>query len=504
MKIVLFFVLSCLYIFNLSRSVYGGDVGDLVTAAAVWGVAHPPGYPLFTVLGGILINVLAHFGQSPAFAVGIISALSASAGVVLFYTISLKLIKSRLASLIGALTLAFSYLYWFYAEIAEVFALNNLFVLLLILLAITYRQTQKIRDILLLAFFTGLSLTNHHTIILLFPTLLLLIGAPLINDIKAKRLLIIQLIVAGLLGFSIYVYVIFASLANPVIDWANIDSVRSFIDLVLRTKYGTFQLGQFAVESAMSKLIITKTYFQILLTQVTIPVVLLAAVGAASLFRKDKLLAISLAIGFVLSGPFFVSYAGFPLNNVFFFGVYERFLSMSSILVILFFPLGIVAFSSFMMKFFSRKEFGVLFIGIFLLIPLQLFIFNFPKTNLSQAFEGDDLGRNYLEELPQKSMVFLSGDTNLFNTWYVRYALKVRPDILLLNGGNLTQANSVFEKNMKIQKKVTPQESFKKFISNIKKKDLQNPVFSDTKFDVSDKSFSWIPYGLLFELRSPS
>src|SRR3989344_8286706 len=51
----LFFLsVSLLYLKNLTRDIYAGDLGDLVTAAYVFGVPHPPGYALFTLLGSIL------------------------------------------------------------------------------------------------------------------------------------------------------------------------------------------------------------------------------------------------------------------------------------------------------------------------------------------------------------------------------------------------------------------------------------------------------------------
>ncbi len=34
-----------------SRQIVGGDSGDLITAAYLFGVPHPPGYPLYTFLG---------------------------------------------------------------------------------------------------------------------------------------------------------------------------------------------------------------------------------------------------------------------------------------------------------------------------------------------------------------------------------------------------------------------------------------------------------------------
>jgi len=39
-----------IYLRTLAPSVVGGDTGELITVAYKMGVAHPPGYPLFTLL----------------------------------------------------------------------------------------------------------------------------------------------------------------------------------------------------------------------------------------------------------------------------------------------------------------------------------------------------------------------------------------------------------------------------------------------------------------------
>src|SRR5262245_48960660 len=47
----LFTVALVTYALTLYRTVPGGDSGELILAAQTLGVAHPPGYPLFTMLG---------------------------------------------------------------------------------------------------------------------------------------------------------------------------------------------------------------------------------------------------------------------------------------------------------------------------------------------------------------------------------------------------------------------------------------------------------------------
>ena len=56
-------VAAILYGMTAARDLVLGDTPELMTAAATLGVAHPPGYPLFTMLGHLFS--LLPFGAVP-------------------------------------------------------------------------------------------------------------------------------------------------------------------------------------------------------------------------------------------------------------------------------------------------------------------------------------------------------------------------------------------------------------------------------------------------------
>jgi hypothetical protein len=51
---------SCLtvYIFTLAPTIFFGDSGEFVTAAYNLGIVHPPGYPLYTLIGKLFTLVV--------------------------------------------------------------------------------------------------------------------------------------------------------------------------------------------------------------------------------------------------------------------------------------------------------------------------------------------------------------------------------------------------------------------------------------------------------------
>lgn len=493
----LFLGFIVLYIHNLSRSIYGGDVGDLVTAAYLGGVPHPPGYPLFTFLGYLLTrNPFLH--QTPAFSVGLISALSSVAGLIVFYSFSKVLSQKAVAAIIATLILGFSFLFWFYAEIGEVFALNAFFALLLLYLAYMYRVKKGLMYLLLLLFSLGLSFTNHQTIVLIVPSLFLLIAHTMWYTIKRNPFVLIGMFLLFVLGCTPYIYVFWASSHHPIINWDSVHDFSSFLHLLLRRDYGTFQAGIFEQPAVLQRLVIGKTYFGDIITQITIPAFLLSLLGFVRLWKKEKIVSIAIALAFFLSGPIFVMYAGFPIAGSFYLGVYERFFLLSEVILLIPFASGLVFFSEKLASFLPKRHYSLLFQFVFLMIPLALLFYNFPKTNLASVSIGEAYAYDLLAPLPPHAVLVISGDTLVFNTWYVHLAKHYRPDILLYNiGGGM----SVEEVSKKMQK-VAADKKTDTLLSVLKDFNTTRPVFSTVMLQpAKGDKVVWVPYGLAYAME---
>ncbi len=505
LPLFLFFSTLLVYLHNLSPSVYGGDVGDLVSAASVFGVAHPPGYPLFTFLG-ILINFLP-INATPAFKVGILSAVFSAFSVYFVYFTILRLTKNTMLSVFTSFYIAFFYIFWLYAEVAEVFALNTFFATTLLYFAISYYKTKKEKYFYFLSFAFGLALTNHHTIVLIIPSLLLLIY-------KANKSIFVnwRIIVKGfllvLLGFSVYLYVPLAALKQPPINWDNAININNFLRLLLRQDYGTFS-SAFSnlslVVPTFHRYLEVKNFFQQLFINVTPVGVFLATLGSFKLYRKDKFVFFSLLIAFLLSGPIFTGYAGFPLIQYFHIGIAERFFIMPFIFFIFFIPFGVIFFvetlntilKRLMPKFEMKKIYKYAFYALFFLLPIFLFKYNFPKTDLSKVWIGDNLAKDILYPLPKDSLLLIRGDTPYFNTEYIKYALKKRTDIEIINSSGIEISNVfIKEKTELAQKRKNKVSKEKELVEVLKIVAQKRSVFSLSKLENNDY---WVPFGLVFK-----
>src|SRR5437764_11746350 len=120
-----------LYLRTLCPTVYLGDSGEISTAIVTGGVVHPPGYPLFSLLGRVAL-LLIPFGE-PAFRIGCVVALAAAGAVALLYLLARELGCSAWAAGSGAAVFGASYTFWNQSTRVEVYTLHVLLACLLLL-----------------------------------------------------------------------------------------------------------------------------------------------------------------------------------------------------------------------------------------------------------------------------------------------------------------------------------------------------------------------------------
>ncbi|XP_032200198.1 transmembrane protein 260 isoform X2 [Mustela erminea] len=259
--LAVFAAVAAVFTLTLPPSVPGGDSGELITAAHELGVAHPPGYPLFTLVAKLAI-ILFPFG-SVAYRVNLLCGFfGAVAASLLFFTV-FRLSGSHAGGILAAGVFSFSRLTWQWSIAAEVFSLNNLFVGLLMALTVhfeeaaTAKERSKIAKIG--AFCCGLSLCNQHTIVLY---ILCIIPWILFRLLKEK-----ELSLGSLLKFSVYfsagllpyVYLPISSYLNQARwTWGDQTTLLGFLTHFLREEYGTFSLAKSETGSSMSKILLSQ------------------------------------------------------------------------------------------------------------------------------------------------------------------------------------------------------------------------------------------------------
>ena len=221
----------------------GSDGGDLITAAAVGGVAHPTGYPVYLLLAR-LFQVLPI--GSLAYRTNIMSAVFAVCAAVLVYGVVAKVLLDKgvkqywLASVITGYSFGLTPLVWSQAVITEVYTLHAFFIALILFLATFSNNSgiDRLRGVAL-----GLAIGNHITSILLLPLALwvesLEKNSPKLTSdmpqvwIKSVRWTALwRQTVWMLAGISVYIILPMRARLHPAINWENPVTLKSFWQLV--------------------------------------------------------------------------------------------------------------------------------------------------------------------------------------------------------------------------------------------------------------------------------
>ncbi len=492
LSIILFF-----YISGLTSDIYGGDVGDLVTAAVVGGVAHPPGYPLFTVLGFALSHL--QLNLEPVTKVGLISAFAAIGSLFVFWKITKIFISDKMIQIISIGALAFSYHFWLFSEIPEVFMLNIFLSLCMVYNIFIFYKKVRFKNLALTVLFLGLGLANHMTILMLVP-LVVFLAINKRREIFSFRKKLLWLPPVFLLGLLPYLYIPIAAVRNPVVNWDDAKNLPNFINLVLRRDYGTFSAGIFPRPAFELRSFLLKNYFESLSSSLTIPVVIISLLGIYNMIRKEKYLGFLMMGSILLLGPVFILYAAFPITNNFVLATVERFYLLSEVMLVIFFPWGLLFIYTFFARVFSKKIYSMILLAVFILIPLLQFTKNYQKTNLSSMSIGNEFGANFMRNLPKGSILVAEGDTKSFNTWYMHFVKKTRPDIELVEIGNFAIRNDYFTPLFEQSKKEYKKDDLYAFFRTIEKISKSRPVFATTQIKLNNSEFMWLPRGIGYQL----
>jgi len=247
-----------IYLRTLYPTLGGGDSGEFIGTVCEGGIPHPPGFPLYMILVRLfaLIPVGETVWRVNAFS-AICSALSAS-----MLLIFVKKWTGSLASGIVAGSLfAFSPLVWTYATTAEVFALNHLLVILILLFTLssqTSRATQvRLRSIHWICFLLGLAASNHQ--ISLFFSIPFVSYSIYINYriIVNPRRFFFLCFICLLVGLSPYLYLPITSWFRPSGNhlqtfWGETGTWLGFWRHIFRTEYGILKLFADPVNTAPS------------------------------------------------------------------------------------------------------------------------------------------------------------------------------------------------------------------------------------------------------------
>jgi hypothetical protein len=131
-----------LYFFTLIPSVLTADNGEFQLVAWKLGIAHPPGYPLYTMIGWLF----SRFFAPPAFALNLLSAILAAITLVIISRTVRTLTGSITAGLLAAALLGVSTTFWAQATTANIRMPAAFFTALCVSLLVAWSRSRAAGD----------------------------------------------------------------------------------------------------------------------------------------------------------------------------------------------------------------------------------------------------------------------------------------------------------------------------------------------------------------------
>ncbi len=248
----LFLSFFCLYVGTHCGSIYLDDSGETVTDAAVLGVAHPPGYPLHTLLTRLSLLAARMVGGlgGPAEPVTLLAALFGALGVALLFFILLPAPEPGEGAPSGAMALAAAALpavalglgpvFWHNALTAKggIYQLNNLLSLGLLGLLAPPGPAGP-RRLRLFWLLLGLALAHHYMSQLpLLPAYAVLLAD---RARPGRRWRDAWMLLPGL---ALYLYLPLRSALQPRLNWGGIHDLGGLLFCVLRLQYATTDISR--------------------------------------------------------------------------------------------------------------------------------------------------------------------------------------------------------------------------------------------------------------------
>jgi hypothetical protein len=214
------------------------DSGELTTVAATLSIAHPTGYPLWTMLGRLWQSVLP---LSVARAMVLFSAMCAAIAcgvlsVCVFRMVTaasgLPAVSSAVVTFLLACAFAFSSAIWSSVAFAEVYPLTLLIASLLVIAALSQvgarGNMETSRAAAIACYLWGLGFGSHFTILWLFPIIAWLVFRAVKSSEQRNQSLAM---LAGLfaLGATVNLFLPIRSSVEPLLDWSDPQSLPGLL-----------------------------------------------------------------------------------------------------------------------------------------------------------------------------------------------------------------------------------------------------------------------------------
>lgn len=407
------------YGYTLAPTVTGEDSGELIGAAWTLGVPHPPGYPVWTLLAHAFTWI--PFG-SVGWRVNLLSAVCAAATVSLLVLIGSTVTRHRLASFTAAMIFAFSRIFWEQAMIAEVYALNTLFIALLLLIGLRGFRGERPGSLWAYALLAGAGTGVHNTLILLLPFWALLAWYQITPAMRRSRIVYAGSIAFFTAGLLVHTYLPLAARHDPGVNWGNPDTLARWMAVLQRDQFAFMidqyprSLGRFGGQLATMGLFWFRDFLGL--------GAIIGLWGGALLFQRNRFLAVFLVLSALASVVSITWMQNFEQSREWLW-VMRVFLLPAELIT----AIGIACALAWGAENRTRLR---AFTGGLAVATLLLSLGIHSVQSKRNYTYAEDYARNILATLPADAIYVPGADHQAFPVMYLQVVEGLRPDVTLL------------------------------------------------------------------------
>ena len=421
-------VVFSLYAFTANPTVSFTDSGELAAVAMTLGIAHPTGYPLFTILGRLVGMIIP---GEPVAILNLFSSFLVACAVGLFYNIALEMTRSQLfpakkkhagnggmAAVAGSLMFGFSTTVWAQSVAVEVYSLHLVLILLFLFLFLKgigeYASNPPSRLFVLAFFVWGLAFTNHMTTLLVIPACMYLYVSVL-GIRQDSGAVLVRMTPFFLLGLSVYMFLPVRSASYPPLDWGHPADFERFFWHVSGKQYASWIFSSFHSAKKQFEYFLTN-YSEVF----SWAAILLTVLGVWSLAARRRRL--FWFIFLLVAGCLFYA-INYDIHDI------DSYFLLAYVGAGLF----IVAGLQFVMEKLAALGNQIILAGI-LLLPVYEFLSHKKAVDESDNVLVRDYTMNILNELDSNAVVFTyQWDYFVSPSYYFQKVRNVRPDVAIID-----------------------------------------------------------------------
>ncbi|PKK90821.1 MAG: hypothetical protein CVV64_08045 [Candidatus Wallbacteria bacterium HGW-Wallbacteria-1] len=434
------------------------DSGEYSVSSMNYGIAHPPGYPVYITLGRLF--TLIPFGgigwRMNFMSLFFLCMATAVAGEIIWRHSGSRLLWISTGLLIAGMNRLVSQ-----ALIAEVHTLN-LFLMLItaffVLESISANTSDKcisrksLGNLCAAGITAGISIGCHHIAMLGIPAMLAMVIYAF-RKIPVRKWLL-PLIASFLAGALVLAIPPLRSMHDPVMDWGNAENLTSYWQSLTRYQYIESEKNPFEPLESLKLLLYWPKVFIRENGAVTLSIILAMSVfiavcafkskavgktGNLSLTGNNWFLPVLSAFMALLTGPFFILLLNFRetpkldyYNSIFLIPS----MTFAIIMIMSLIGTAIKKFSAQLIRD-NWSETSLLRTRILCAVILLTLFGRFTKTavreDLSEYYLYYDYLMSAMEKIPRNSVLIVEGDPYTFGLWYIQEAMNRRRDIIVLN-----------------------------------------------------------------------